>query len=70
MIVCSHRALALLMPDPCEVMPWGVERRWLECGWLLRAYYSLPLDGRLGWEFVSVAPPPGFGGLPPVDLGW
>lgn len=65
MILCSHRALLLLMPDPREVSPWGVERCCLECGWLLLGRYTIRLDGRVGWEFVPLAAP---GALPDWPL--
>ncbi|MDP9351578.1 MAG: hypothetical protein M3P51_08580 [Chloroflexota bacterium] len=67
MILCSHRALALLMPDPREVSPWGAERRCPECGWLLLGWYTVRLDGWIGWEFVPLAAPSAFPDRPFLD---
>ncbi len=60
MILCSHRALALLMPDPREVSGWRAERWCPECRWLLLGRYTVRLDGWVGWEFVPVGAPGAF----------
>jgi hypothetical protein len=57
MMLCSHRTLVRLMPDPREVSSWGAERRCPECAWLLLGRYTIRLDGWVGWEFVPLAAP-------------